>query len=121
MAMADADAPLLNTPPLYRAFDAILERWIRRSLQDRPVSAEQLLESARKKAGLSDFGKPEFFDDLQILLETLREAPLTAIGRRGVYQVVHLALVRRLWLQHELERDPGLNSKLISAPFIIIG
>ena len=121
MAMVDADTPLLNRSPLRCAFDAILERWTGLILRDRSISAEQLLDSARKKAGLSDFGKPEFFGDLQILIETLRDAPLTAMGRRGLYEVIHLALVRRLWLQYALQRNPSLNTQVISAPFVIIG
>jgi hypothetical protein len=119
--MADADTPLLRKPPLRRAFDAILERCTGLIRRNRSISAEQLLDAARKKTGWSDFGEPEFFSELRILLETLRDAPLTAPGRRGFDEVIRLALVRRLWLRHIFERDPSLTTAPIRTPFVIIG
>jgi hypothetical protein len=121
MEKLSPEACALNMPPSLRAFDAALGLWNRWFQPGGRVSVEKLVSAARRQAGLSDFGTPDFLADLQLFHETFQEAPLTNVGRRGLHDMIRLGLVRRLRLQHELQRDPGIRAEPIRAPFVIIG
>jgi hypothetical protein len=121
MEILSPEACALDMPLSLRAFDAALGLWNRWFLPGGRVNVERLLRTSRRKAGFSDLGTPDFLANLQILLETFQEAPLTNIGRRGLYDMIRLGLVRRLWLRHELQCNPSIQAEVIRAPFVIIG
>jgi Sulfotransferase family len=118
---SSADRSLSHSSTQLRIFEAILDCWARVRPHDRRFNAEQLVDLVARRVRLSNFDDLEFLPDLQSLLEAFQTAPLTHIGRHGFYDMVQLALVRRLWLQHELRRNPDIRAESIRAPFIIIG
>ena len=71
--------------------------------------AENLLEAARRRAALDDFGDPPFREPLRRLLESMEaEARLNPMGRMATrYDLIHL-LVNRLRIQEDRKRNPGI-------------
>jgi Sulfotransferase family len=112
---------LSSSSALLRVFEAILGCWTRLRRAERQINAEQLVDLAVRRVRLANFDDLQFLPALQSLLDAFQTAPLTHIGRHGFYDMVQLALVRRLRLQHELLRRPDIRNESIRAPFIIIG
>ncbi|HMJ51860.1 MAG TPA: sulfotransferase [Polyangiaceae bacterium] len=81
-----------------------------------------LLEAARRRTGLSDFGPERFREGLRVLLRSLEEdAALNAMGRIVARaQVVHALAVRQRLVDHR-RRHPGLAEIRIARPLFVLG
>jgi len=83
---------------------------------------ERLLDDAVKRAGLDDFGPPEFLQPLRVLLDAYRnEADLTLIGRIAMREDILQSLLTRLHLQADRKRYPAIAEVGIPAPVFITG
>lgn len=97
-----------EAPPV-RGFDADFE-------------PESLLEEARRRTGLEDFGDPCFREPMERLLFSLgREARLTPAGRRAQRERVVGSLVTRLSAEAFIARHPEIESERLEAPLVIVG
>jgi hypothetical protein len=86
------------------------------------LDEDDLLESARRRSGLDDFGDPSFREPLRVLLAALeREAGLSAFGRLSTRQLLLQLLVSRLRLEALLRREPQILAERIERPLIIAG
>jgi hypothetical protein len=112
----------LNMHPPYRRADTALGIWaclFPRVL--RRVTLQQLLDTARRQAKLSNFGTDDFLGDLRILLEATEEESLSHLGRLMFRRSLVRNLKRRLFLQKELELNPCIVNESIRAPIVIVG
>lgn len=83
---------------------------------------ESILETARQRTGLDDFGDPRFREPLRRLLDSLEhEARLSEAGRAIQYERVVGNLVTRLSAQALLARHPEILEEPIEAPVVIVG
>ena len=57
---------------------------------------ERLLQSARRSAGSDDFGTEPFLEPLQVLLDSLRSAPLNDLGTMIMRGTLLRSLAQRL-------------------------
>ena len=90
----------------------------------RPVSLDEqhLLDTARRAAGLDDFGEADFREPLRRLLEALEsEGDLTLLGRIAAHRDVLGLLSNRLRLVEDRKRNPGIAAERIVAPMFIVG
>ena len=83
---------------------------------------KDLLDVARRQAGLSDFGDSSFLEPLGRLIESLRaEARLNPVGGLATrYDLIRL-LVNRLQMEEDRKRNPGIVEEEIRRPIIITG
>lgn len=82
----------------------------------------RLLESARKRTGLRDFGDLSFLPRLRLLIDALNnEADLNPIGRLMQRQSLSSILRDRLYLQDLLKRHPEILERNIPNPVVIVG
>ena len=114
------------TPPTLplglRAGNALLGTLHPLGFQRHNLDKNALLEAARKKTGLEDFGDPGFEQGLDRLLEALKsEARLTALGRVVAREEILTPLVNRLHLVDHHKRYPEIGSSPVVAPIFIIG
>jgi hypothetical protein len=114
------------TPPTLpltvRAGNALLGALHPLGLQRRNLDKTALLDTARRKTGLDDFGDPGFVEGLDRLLESLEfEARLTALGRVIAREEILTPLINRLRLVDHHKRFPEIGMAPISAPIFIIG
>jgi hypothetical protein len=87
-----------------------------------PFAVEPMLDEARQKTGLSDFGPEGFLPALEVLAGALdREARLTFHGRPAVRQGLVNHLANRLHLAENARRHPGILQVGIERPVFIIG
>ena len=82
-----------------------------------------LIDRARKKTGLSDFGPDgPFREALEVLCDSLeQEANLTPVGRLLVRQMVQQGLENQLQLQDWYRRFPEIAEQSVDNHLIIIG
>lgn len=83
---------------------------------------EGLLDAARRKTGLDDFGHPPFDEPLRRLVESMEhEARLNPMGRLATrYDLIHL-LVNRLRMEEDRRRHPGIVAEEPRRPIFIAG
>ena len=89
-----------------------------------PVSLteENILQAARDKTGLSDFGPEEFRDRLRLLLnEWNADGDLTNLARGSLYNYAVRYAANRLLIQDMLKKHPEIHDQKIDRPIIIAG
>jgi sulfotransferase family protein len=88
----------------------------------RPLSAAELIEIARRRSRLHDFGGDEFLEPLSRLLESChREARLNSIGKIALRADVIRILCNRLLLTRDRRIHPEIAQQKIREPLFIVG
>ncbi len=86
------------------------------------LNAEVLVERARKKTGLTDFGDGGHFEALAVLVKSInREAGLTATGRLIQKSRLTGALVHRLRIQEMLRTHPEIHDIDLGRIILVTG
>ena len=87
-----------------------------------PLDREALLQYARERAGLSDFGDLWFLEPMDRYIEASnREGRLTAQGRAGTIEVIVKGLVSRLRMIDDIKRHPEILDEKVEVAGIILG
>src|SRR5688572_6705415 len=83
---------------------------------------DSLLEAARRKAGLDDFGDPSFREPLRMLLRSLEEeAALHPFGRTIMRGRIVGMLANRLRVEALVREHPEIEGISIARPIVIAG
>jgi hypothetical protein len=83
---------------------------------------EALLQEARDKTGLSDFGDPAFREGLEKFCGALEsDANLSDFGRGLLHQKFIELLGNRLGIEDWYRRHPEIEDEVIEAPLVIVG
>src|SRR6188508_744523 len=82
---------------------------------------ERLLRSACRSAGSDDFGSEPFLDPLQVLLDSLRSAPLNDLGRMILRGTLLRSLIQRLRAEAWWAAHPDILDEPIEAPIVVVG
>jgi hypothetical protein len=84
--------------------------------------AVDLMETARRRCGLNDFGEGDFFEALSRLLESCHsEAQLNLIGRIALRSDVSQTLRSRLLMERDRQLYPNIVRQEIREPLFIVG
>jgi hypothetical protein len=92
-----------------------------RSRRAAPFDESALIEEARERTGLVEFGDEGFREPLRVLLASLAEARLNAVGQTVLRTSIRRSLVQRLRSRDWLLRHPEIASRRIGAPLVIVG
>jgi len=104
---------------LFNGFGALLEKTRIRSA---PMIAADLIETAKRRCSLDEFGDSEFFEGLSRLLESCQdEARLNLIGKIALKLDVLETLCARLQMERDRELYPKISSQEIHQPIFIVG
>jgi len=109
-------------PALIRLLNTVARR--SKPISDKLMSLElhNLLESARRKTGLSDWGDQRFKKALKALLDSVgREGQLTFFGRFALRQFLIENLRSRLRIIETVKRFPEIGQQKILRPIFITG
>lgn len=86
------------------------------------LSAQGLLDAARKATGLDDFGDPAFREGLDVLLETYEtSADLSPAGRRRTHGRLLALLSTRLRVEEAFKRHPEIRDRKLTSPVYLTG
>ena len=86
------------------------------------LDADALVEEAREKAGLRDFGDESFREPLGVLLDSLeREANLNDVGRGTQHARIVDSLSTRLMTEDYIRRHPEILAEDLGEPIVIVG
>jgi hypothetical protein len=87
-----------------------------------PVRAVDLIETAKRRCGLDDFGGGDFFEGLSRLLDSCqRESQLNLIGRIVLRTDLMRILCLRLFMQRDRQAYPSIVRQEIREPLFIVG
>src|SRR5213080_9328 len=104
---------------LFNGFGALLEKTRIRSA---PMIAADLIETAKRRCSLHEFGDGEFFEVLSHLLESCQdEARLNVIGKIALKLDVLETLCARLQMERDRELYPDISRQKIHQPVFIVG
>lgn len=85
-------------------------------------TSEELLDTARDRTGLEDFGEDSFREGLDVLVRALRtEAKLNAVGAIVVPELMLKHLGQRLQVEDWYRRHPEIADEPVVAPLIGLG
>ncbi len=88
----------------------------------RRILPEELIETAKRRANLNDFGDGDFREALGRLLESCwRDARLNVIGNIALRSDVLRILRNRLLLQRDRSLHPEIAQHQIRAPLFVVG
>src|SRR5213080_3318932 len=86
------------------------------------VHATDLIETAKRRCRLDDFGEGEFFDALSRLLESCHsEARLNLIGKVALRTNILQTLCSRLRMERDRQLYPNIAQQKIQEPLFIVG
>jgi hypothetical protein len=86
------------------------------------LDAEGLMASARKRAGLSDFGEGRFVEGLRVAVDAINaRGDVHAFGRIFFREYVTGLLVNRLKIEADLSRNPEILDVPVDRPLFITG
>src|SRR5213596_998449 len=84
--------------------------------------ATDLIETAKRRCRLDDFGEGEFFDALSRLLESCHsEARLNLIGKVALRTNILQTLCSRLRMERDRQLYPNIAQQKIQEPLFIVG
>lgn len=87
-----------------------------------PLDFGALMEAARRRTGLEDFGDPSFREPMAVLLDSIeREARLSPFGRVITRERLVSVLANRARVEAAVRADPGIASRPLAPPLVIIG
>jgi hypothetical protein len=110
--LTDLDAPVLND----------VERQAVESAPAVSMTRDAVLGAARERTGLSDFGKEDFVERLQVWLDAVEEDKgLGPLGRATVFDEAVRYAAARLQLEDLLKRHPEILDIQIDRPIIVAG
>lgn len=88
----------------------------------RPLTVQELIEKAKRRCQLENFGEGEFRGALSRLLDAChREARLNVIGKMALRSDVVRILCNRLRLEHDREIHAEIARQEIREPLFIVG
>ncbi len=87
-----------------------------------PLDENSLLDAARARTGLSDFGEGDWRESFGIFVKGLREeANLTLMGRLMARSDIVNILAARLEIEETYRRHPEIEDERIEKPVMIVG
>src|SRR2546423_2097058 len=103
----------------FNGFGALLEKtsipWTR-------TFATDLIETAKRRCGIDDFGEGDFFEALSRLLDSCQdEAQLNLIGKIALKTDVLETLCARLQMERDRQLYPDITRQKIRQPLFIVG
>jgi hypothetical protein len=109
-------------PLLVRAFNRCGPLLQRIGIVGKWSSPSDLIEAAKRRCRLDDFGGGDFFEALSRLLESCqRDARLNAIGRMALHFDTVRHLCNRLLMERDRRIYPEIAKQKIQEPIFIIG
>ncbi|MFQ5773341.1 MAG: sulfotransferase [Kiloniellaceae bacterium] len=115
-------SPPLAPSALFSAFNAAGNVLTRCGFSPPPLDESALLDEARQRASLDDFGGEAFREPLRVLLGAYEaEASLNLLGRLATRWETMQLLVNRLRLVEDRKRHPGIADQAIRRPMFIVG
>lgn len=86
------------------------------------LRTDAVLEVARRRTGLDDFGDDDFVERLALWLADVDADPTrTALGRAMVFRMCARYATGRLKVHDLLQRHPEIHDERIDAPLVVVG
>ena len=91
------------------------------STRPKPFDEAALLAGAYRKTGLTEFGDDRFRAPLRVLLASLADAKLNAVGTTVLRASIRRSLTQRLLAEDWFARHPEIADEPIVEPLVVVG
>jgi len=91
------------------------------SERPQPFDESALIAEAQRKTGLTDFGDEGFRTPLRVLLGSLADAPLNAVGTTVLRASIRRSLMQRLLARDCFAKHPEIADERIERPLVVVG
>ena len=109
-------------PVVLRAYNRVIRGAIHLGLGPRALSVGHILERAKGRTGLSDFGEGDVVEPLEVLVDALEsEADLSPLGRQIMRMALIETLSTRLRIVDHIARNPTSRDEVIERPVFVLG
>ncbi|MET0658617.1 MAG: sulfotransferase [Steroidobacteraceae bacterium] len=82
--------------------------------------ADEILETARRRTGLADFGPGDFLEPFRVFVTSLNTTAAIAPDRFDrMYERLQRLLINRLWFAKDVAEHPEINDEDVGAPIVI--
>jgi len=108
-------------PPTARAVNHALGLVERVGLASRELTVDDILDDARRRTGLRDFGDEGFLEGAYQVVNDPGNADFTPLARRVIREVWTKAAVQRLRLQALLDAHPEIHDIEVKRPIFVLG
>ena len=86
------------------------------------LDPDDLLDAARRRTGLENYGNDSFLEPYRVLLRALEEeASLSALGRIATRGLILQLLSNRLLIEDLIARNPEIEEEKVERPIVIAG
>ena len=85
------------------------------------IDYQELIETARRRTGLSDVGDDRSLDGLKVLIQSVEQARPTLASRLSIRQLTLSILANRLTLAEALRTTPDIFERPLVPPLIVTG
>lgn len=96
-----------------------LEKKVSFSLLD--FSCDSILERARKKTGLNNFGNDNYIEVLDRLIDNVNKINMTPLGEFFIKLVIYRGAINRLKIEDYNEKNPAIKNISIDSPVFVVG
>ena len=118
-----------NLNPFYSKEDRLTVKFInstirlgqRSGLKLWKTNSDAILNKARKKTGLEDFGNEKYFEVLDRLLEDVRKAEMIPLGEFFINFIICNTAMNRLKIIEYIKNHPEIKDIPIKSPLFIVG
>ncbi len=87
-----------------------------------PIRVREVLDEARRRVDLEDFGDEAFLEPLEVLVDSInREASLNPVGQRIIRGRIVGVLANKLVAQDTFKRHPEILDIPVEAPIVVAG
>lgn len=118
---ADLTVSRTSYPPTARAANAVLGIVERVGALPRTLTTGHILDRARRRTGLSDWGDESFLEGMDQVVGDPGNAAFTPLARVAIAEVWTKAVVQRLQLQALLRRHPEILDIPVERPLFVLG
>jgi hypothetical protein len=109
-------------PPLIRLVNSAGSLATSAGWVDRTLDANRLMDLARRRTGLEDFGSDDFLEPFGLLVASYNtEARLNFVGRLSAKMYLVRLLENRLRMEQDRKRYPQIAEQTIRTPVFILG
>ena len=86
------------------------------------MKVKDLIDAARSRSGLDDFGSDSFREGLARLVDSINaESKLNELGRLAAPEMIIAQLISRLEVEHWYRKHPEIDDEQIIAPLFGVG
>jgi len=111
----------MEAQPSVKLVNSLMDIGSKMGLRIWELDRDSILERARRKTGLSDFGNRKYIEVLDRLIDNAQKAEITPLGMYAIYFLALKTAMNRLHIEEYIRRHPEVEKIPIISPVFVVG